>query len=82
MSLGVFNSAAFTTAGGLTFGAAATMPSQSPTDHWGPRYLAMSAKIGPIVLAVQERETIYIPIILSAAALALGVALLLTLRGR
>jgi hypothetical protein len=41
-----------------------------------------SAKLGPIVLAVQERETIYIPIILSAAALALGVALLLTLRGR
>ena len=41
-----------------------------------------SAKLGPIVLAVQEKETIYIPVILSAAAVALGVALLLTLRGR
>jgi hypothetical protein len=41
-----------------------------------------SAKLGPIVLAVQERETIYVPVILSAAAVALGVALLLTLRGR
>ena len=39
-----------------------------------------SAKLGPIVLAVQERETIYVPVILSAAAIALGVALLLTLR--
>jgi len=41
-----------------------------------------SAKLGPIVLAVQEKETIYVPVILSAAAVALGVALLLTLRGR
>jgi hypothetical protein len=39
-----------------------------------------SAQLGPIVLAVQERETIYVPVILSAAAIALGVALLLTLR--
>jgi hypothetical protein len=39
-----------------------------------------SATLGPIVLAVQERETIYVPVILSAAAIALGVALLLTLR--
>ena len=41
-----------------------------------------SAKLGPIVLAVHERETDYVPLILSAAAVALGVALLLTLRGR
>ena len=41
-----------------------------------------SAKLGPIVLAVQERETVYVPVILSAAAIALGVALLLTLRIR
>ena len=39
-----------------------------------------SANLGPVVLAVQERETVYVPVILSAAALALGVALLLTLR--
>jgi hypothetical protein len=39
-----------------------------------------SAKLGPIVLAVHERETDYVPLILSAAAVALGVALLLTLR--
>jgi hypothetical protein len=41
-----------------------------------------STKVGPIVLAVQEQGTVYVPVILSAAALALGVALLLTLRGR
>jgi hypothetical protein len=41
-----------------------------------------SAKLGPIVLAVQERETVYVPVILSAAAIALGIALLLTLRIR
>ena len=39
-----------------------------------------SAKVGPIVLAVHERETDYVPLILSAAAIALGAALLLTLR--
>ena len=35
-----------------------------------------SAKLGPIVLEVQERETVYVPIIVSTAALALGVLLL------
>ena len=39
-----------------------------------------SAKLGSVVVAVQEKETVYVPVILSAAALALGVALLLTLR--
>lgn len=29
--------------------------------------------MGPVVLQVQERETVYVPVILSAAALALGV---------
>ena len=41
-----------------------------------------SAKLGPIVIAVQERETVYVPVILSAAAVALGIALLLTLRNK
>ena len=41
-----------------------------------------SAKVGPVVLAVHERETDYVPLILSASAVALGIALLLTLRGR
>jgi hypothetical protein len=40
------------------------------------------AKLGPLVLAVHERETDYVPLILSASALALGVALLLTLRNK
>ena len=33
---------------GSSRGAAATMPSQSPTLHWSPRYLLHSANIGPI----------------------------------
>jgi hypothetical protein len=41
-----------------------------------------SAKLGPVVLQVQERETIYVPVILSAAALALGVLLLRTFRSK
>ena len=41
-----------------------------------------SAKVGPVVLAVKETETVYVPVILSAAALALGIALLLTLRNK
>jgi TRAP-type C4-dicarboxylate transport system permease small subunit len=41
-----------------------------------------SAKLGSVVIAVQEKETVYVPVILSAAALALGVALLLTLRNK
>ena len=39
-----------------------------------------SAKLGPVVLQVQERETVYVPVILSAAALALGVVLLVAFR--
>jgi hypothetical protein len=41
-----------------------------------------SAKLGPIVLQVQERETVYVPVILSAAALALGVFLLIAIRSK
>jgi TRAP-type C4-dicarboxylate transport system permease small subunit len=41
-----------------------------------------SAKLGPIVLEVQERETVYVPIIVSAAGIALGVMLLLGLRNK
>jgi TRAP-type C4-dicarboxylate transport system permease small subunit len=40
------------------------------------------AKLGPIVLQVQERETVYVPIILSAAAIALGAFLLLAFRNK
>ena len=35
-----------------------------------------SAKLGPITLNVKEKETVYIPVILSAAALGLGAFLL------
>jgi len=41
-----------------------------------------SAKLGPIVLKVQERETVYVPIVVSAAALALGVLLLVGFRSK
>ena len=41
-----------------------------------------SAKLGPVVLQVQERETVYVPVIVSAAALALGVFLLVALRSK
>jgi len=41
-----------------------------------------SAKLGPIVLKVQERETVYVPIVVSAAALALGVLLLVAFRSK
>lgn len=41
-----------------------------------------SAKLGPVVLQVQEKETVYVPVILSAAALALGVFLLVAFRGK
>lgn len=34
-----------------------------------------SAQLGPIKLQVQEKETVYVPLILSAAALGLGVFL-------
>jgi hypothetical protein len=40
-----------------------------------------SAKLGPVVVAVHE-QTDYVPLILSAAAIVLGAALLLTLRDR
>lgn len=36
-----------------------------------------SAKLGPVVLQVQEKETVYVPLVASVAALALGVLLLL-----
>ena len=41
-----------------------------------------SAKLGPVVLEVQERETVYVPIIVSTAALGLGVLLLLGFRNK
>jgi hypothetical protein len=41
-----------------------------------------SAKLGPIVLEVQERQTVYVPIIVSTAALGLGVLLLLGFRNK
>jgi len=41
-----------------------------------------SAKLGPIVLQVQEKETVYVPIILSAGAIALGVLLLVAFRSK
>jgi len=39
-----------------------------------------TAQLGPIVLAVQERETVYVPVLLSAGAIALGAFLLLGLK--
>ena len=41
-----------------------------------------TAQIGPIVLAVQEKETVYVPVILSAAAIALGAFLLVGLKNK
>ena len=41
-----------------------------------------SAKLGPLVLQVQEKETVYVPVILSAAAIALGLFLLVGLRNK
>jgi len=41
-----------------------------------------SAKLGPIVLQVKEKETVYVPIILSAGAIALGVLLLVVFRSK
>ena len=41
-----------------------------------------SAKLGPVVLPVQERKTVYVPVIISAAALALGMILLVALRSK
>jgi len=41
-----------------------------------------SAKPGPVVLQVKEKETVYVPIILSAAAIGLGVLLLVAFRNK
>jgi hypothetical protein len=41
-----------------------------------------SAKLGPIVLQVQEKETVYVPILLSAAAIAFGLFLLVGLKNK
>jgi hypothetical protein len=41
-----------------------------------------SAKLGPVVLQVQEKETVYVPLIVSAALLALGAVLLVALRSK
>jgi hypothetical protein len=41
-----------------------------------------SAKLGPLVLKLQERETVYVPIVASAGAIALGVLLLLLFRSK
>jgi len=41
-----------------------------------------SAKLGPLVVQLHERETVYVPVIVSAAALALGALLLLGLRSK
>jgi TRAP-type C4-dicarboxylate transport system permease small subunit len=41
-----------------------------------------SAKLGPVVLQVKEKETVYVPIILSAAAIALGALLLVAFRSK
>jgi hypothetical protein len=39
-----------------------------------------SAKLGPIVLQVKEKETVLVPVIASAGAIALGVLLLVGFR--
>jgi len=41
-----------------------------------------SAKLGPMVLQVQERETVYVPVLLSVGAIALGVFLLVAFRNK
>jgi uncharacterized membrane protein YidH (DUF202 family) len=41
-----------------------------------------SAKLGPIVVQVQERQNVDVPIILSAAAIVLGAFLLLAFRSK
>ena len=41
-----------------------------------------STQIGPITLQVKERETVYVPVILSAAAIALGLFLVVGLRNK
>src|SRR4029077_15765816 len=39
--------------GGTSRGAAAIMPSQSPIDHWSPRYLLHRPNIGPMVWRIE-----------------------------
>jgi hypothetical protein len=41
-----------------------------------------SAKLGPIVVQVQERETVFVPVALSVGAIALGLVLLVAFRSR
>jgi hypothetical protein len=41
-----------------------------------------SAQLGPIVLQVEEKGTVYVPVVLSAAAIALGVFLLVGLKNK
>lgn len=41
-----------------------------------------STKLGPLTLQVKEQETVHVPIILSAAAIALGVFLLVALKNK
>jgi TRAP-type C4-dicarboxylate transport system permease small subunit len=41
-----------------------------------------SAKLGPIVVQVKEKETVYVPIAVSAAAIAFGALLLLGFRSK
>lgn len=39
-----------------------------------------STKLGPLVLKVQEKETVQVPMLVSAAAIALGLFLLIALK--
>jgi len=41
-----------------------------------------SANLGSVVLQVQEKETVYVPVILSSAAIALGLFLLIAFRSK
>jgi len=41
-----------------------------------------TARLGPIVLQVHDRETVYIPIAMSAAAIALGLFFVFGLRSK
>ena len=41
-----------------------------------------TAHLGPVVLQVKDRQTLHVPVLVSAAAVALGVILLLGLRNK
>jgi hypothetical protein len=41
-----------------------------------------SAKVGPVVVKIQERQTVDVPLAVGAGAIALGVFLLLAFRSR